>query len=303
MSRKLLSIQSEIDELEKILAGIPEDAVIERFAFEKRLERARTELLSLDTPGATPESLRLTFRGSPVVGSKGIQADFAGKASTAFSDAFSAILAGLSSTLNYMGPIPDKAKHPLLITGTAVGSFGFEIELPSSTDLFGEYSRADEAIESFRELLRVSAEGSDDDIADIVQKIHPRAVRKVADFLDLLHRNNDWCGLEFRDQHFKYNNIDQLSISEDRLREENIDEREESYFGEFQGVLPQSRTFEFRVADGDSIIKGKVDDGIEDPDILNREWLHKPRRVTFDVVQVGQGRPRFTLKSLSKISS
>ena len=128
-------------------------------------------------------------------------------------------------------------------------------------------------------------------------------MRKVADFLDLLHRNNAWCGLEFRDQHFKYNNIDQLSISEDRLREENIDEREESYFGEFQGVLPQSRTFEFRVADGDSIIKGKVDDGIEDPDILNREWLHKPRRVTFDVVQVGQGRPRFTLKSLSKISS
>lgn len=303
ISRKILSIQSEIDELEKILSSIPQEAAIERFAFEKRLQKAQQELNSLDTASATPETLRLTFRGAPVVGNKGIQADFAGKASTAFSDAFSAILAGINSTLNYMGPIPDKAKHPLLITGTAVGSFGFEIELPTNNDLFGEYSRADEAIESFRELLRVSAEGSDDDIADIVQEIHPRAVRKVADFLDLLHRHNAWCGLEFREQYFKYSNIDQLIVSEDRLREGNIDEREEAYFGEFQGVLPQGRTFEFKIADGGSILRGKVDDGIEDPDVLNREFLHKPRNVTFDVVQVGQGRPRFTLKSLEKISA
>lgn len=303
ISRKIISIQSEIDELEKILSGISEEAVIERYSFEKRLQKAQQELHSLDTATAEPESLRLTFRGAPVVGNKGIQADFAGKASTAFSDAFSAILAGINSTLNYMGPIPDKAKHPLIITGTAVGSFGFEIELPASNDLFGEYTRADEAIESFRELLRVSAEGTDDDIADIVQEIHPRAVRKVADFLDLLHRNNAWCGLEFRDQYFKYSNIEQLVVSEDRLREENIDEREETYFGEFQGVLPQGRTFEFRVADEGNIIRGKIDDGVEDPDFLNRELLHKPRNVIFDVVQVGQGRPRFSLKSLEKVSA
>jgi hypothetical protein len=201
-----------------------------------------------------------------------------------------------------MGPIPDKAKHPLLITGTAVGSFGFEIELPVDNDLFGGYSGADEAIEIFKKLLKVSAEGTDDEIAEIVQEIHPRAVKKVADFLEVLHQNNAWCGLEFRNDFFKYSDLNQLQISEGRLKEDNINERSETYFGEFQGVLPKSRNFEFRIADDGLILKGKVDKEIDDPDILNRDWLHLPLHATFIVIQVGQGRPRFTLASLDQLA-
>lgn len=301
ISRSQLALQSEIEELRRILAGIPEDAVIDRFAFEQRLKLATDELEAAKVPGSFPESLRLTFRGAPVVGSRGIYAEFAGKASNAFSDAFSAILAGLNSTLKYMGPIPDKIKHPLLITGTAVGSFGFEIELPVEDDLFAGYSGADEAIEKFRDLLRVAAEGTDDEMAEIVEEIHPRAVRKVAEFLGVLHSNNAWCGLEFRDEYFKYTDLDQLTAAEERLREENIIEKEETYFGEFQGVLPQSRSFEFLVEEDGSILKGKVDKDLEDPDILNRDWLHKPLKVTFDVVQVGQGRPRYSLSSFENL--
>jgi len=302
-SRPTEVLQSEINELERILDGIPNDAVIDRFAFEQRLVRARAEYENLSVPGKSPESLRLTFRGSPVSGSRGIYADFAGKASNAFSDAFSAIFAGLHSTLRYMGPIPDKAKHPLLITGTAVGSFGFEIELPVEDDLFGGYSGADNAVEIFKKLLRVSAEGTDDEIAEIVQEIHPRAVMKVADFLGVLHQSNAWCGLEFRNDFFKYSDLTQLEISEGRLKKENIVERPETYFGEFQGVLPQSRNFEFRIADDGFILKGKVDKEIEDPDVLNRDWLHRPLHATFNVIQVGKGRPRFTLVSLDQLAS
>lgn len=295
------SLLSEAREIERMLQELPVEAALERFSLEKRLESAKARLSEMGPVEKIPESLRLTFRGSPVDASSGISAEFAGKASNAFADAFAAVRAGHNDNLRYMGPIPDKTKYPLMITGTAVGSFGFEMELPLDHDLFNEQAAADKAVETLKSLMRISAVGSDEDVAELIGAIHPRAVRKVADFLKVLYQNDAWCGLEFRDDFFKYSDIDQLQTSERRLKEENITRTEESYFGEFQGVLPQGRTFEFKVEGEDVILKGKVDDEIEDPDILNRDWLHRPVQVDFSVIQVGQGRPRFTLMKLDSI--
>ena len=301
-SRSHLSVESEIEELQRLLSKIPDEDVIDRYAFEQRMNAARKELENLGAKERTPESLKLTFRGAPVVGSHGIAANFAGKASSAFADAFAAILADLNLNLRYMGPIPGKMQNTLLVTGTAVGSFGFEYELPfDNEDLFGAQTGADQAVESIKELLKVSVNGSDDEVSDVIEHIHPRAVRKVADFLHVLSINAAWCGMEFRDDYFKYTNAEQLKQSEQRLRAENIVERIEEYYGEFQGVLPQSRNFEFRVSDDESVIRGKLDKRIEEPELLNRDWLHKPIKASFQVIQVGQGRPRFTLLSLADL--
>tara|TARA_R110002012_G_scaffold213388_1_gene384520 strand:+ start:1146 stop:2069 length:924 start_codon:yes stop_codon:yes gene_type:complete len=295
-------IQSEIDEIEKILAGLPEDAVIERYAFQKRLENAQQALKELPSEDLLPEAMKLTFRGTPIDESHGISADFAGKASNAFADAFAAVLAGKNNRLSYMGPIPDKSRFPLMIVGMAVGSFGFEIELPKSIDLIGDQAGAGVAVETLKNLLRVSAIGTDEEVADLVEEVHPRAVRKVSDFLEVLQQNDAWCGIEFRGDFFKYSDVEQLKVSEARLKEENISRTENSFFGEFQGVLPQGRSFEFKVSGERTVLRGKIDDDIEDPDVLNRDWLHQPVQATFSVVQVGQGRPRYTLLDLENIS-
>jgi hypothetical protein len=65
--------------------------------------------------------------------------------------------------------------------------------------------------------------------------------------------------------------------------------------------LPASRTFEFKLSDQDGILKGKVDKAINDPDVLNREWLHTPTTVKLSVMQVGQGKPRYTLMKLDDL--
>lgn len=301
MSHEHLALASEIKELELILASIPQENVIERLTFEERLASAKSILESLSN-NQLREKVRLTFRGRPVFGSHGITADFGSKAAGAFADAFDAVVAGLNESLSYMGPIPDKAKNQLLITGTAVGSFGFEFELPTQqNDLFPETCKTEEALEKLQTLLRVSAEGSDDEVTELVEAIHPRAVKKIADFLGYLVQQQAWCGLEFKEQFFRYQNIEQLQVSAERLQEENISERDEEYTGELQGVLPQSRTFEFKLSDQSGILKGKVDLAIKDPDLLNREWLHKSVSVRLHVIQVGQGRPRVTLPEISAI--
>lgn len=302
--RRKDALLSEIGEVEAILKKIPSENVIDRFGLESRLKELNEELEQLPDRIQEPERLSLTFRGEPVRGSTAISADFAGSASSAFVDAFSAIIAGLKGSLKYSGPIPDKASAPLMITGMATGSFGFEMELPNlQGEFFEERASAGGAVEILKELLRVSAKGTDDDISDIVEEIHPRAVRKVADFLSEISKKGAWCGLEFRDSYFKYSSLEELKSSEERLRKENISETEETYFGEFQGFLPQGRNFEFAVSDGSGIIRGRLGPDIEDPDSLNREWLHQPTRVKFNVVQVGQGRPRYTLVSLDDLGA
>lgn len=244
----------------------------------------------------------MTFRGKPVFGSHGIAADFGGKAAGAFSDAFAAVAAGLSEGLRYMGPIPNRDKNQLLITGTAIGSFGFEFELPAAEpSLFPEAEKAQQAMAKIEALFRLTAEGSDDEVAEVVEEVHPRAVKKVRDFLELLVQQQAWCGLEFGDRFFRYADFEQIKASCERLKDENIQETQETYRGEFQGVLPAARTFEFRLADQAELIRGKINLAIDDPDVLNREWLHKPVTVKLNVIRVGQGRPRFTLMTLDDL--
>lgn len=303
MSNKYMSVASEIRELKELLADIPEENVIERMSLEARLQSAQEVLSTLGSHKEAAKA-RLTFRGKPVFGSHGIAADFGAKAAGAFSDAFVAVVAGLSDNLRHAGPIPNKDQNQLLITGTAIGSFGFEFELPEQPPtLFPELEKAEDAIKKIETLFRLAAEGSDDEVAEVIEEVHPRAIKKVYEFLDLLVQQQAWCGLEFGDRFFRYTDYEQLKISSARLKEDNIRESVESYRGEFQGVLPAGRSFEFKLSDQEGIIRGKVDASIDDADILNREWLHKPVTLKLNVMQVGQGRPRYTLMSMTDLTA
>jgi hypothetical protein len=305
-------VSSEIQQLESLLERIPKENVINRLGLEQRLQSARRVIANV-FPAALAKKARLTFRGRPVFGSRGIAAEFAVTASRHFTEAFTAVAAALAENLNYMGPIPDKGRNQLLITGTAIGSYGFEFELPAGepagsgqTDLFepeqaAASSSPEEAMEKLEALFQAAAEGSDDDLAELIVEIHPRAVQKTADFLDYVAEQEAWCGLEFEEHLFRFSGPDQVRSSASRLNSSNIKERDETYTGEFQGVLPKSRTFEFKLLDQKGVLKGKVSPEIPDADIINREFLHKPVTVELHVIQVGQGRPRFTLASLEKI--
>jgi len=304
-----LFLASEVAEIQAILAEIPEDRVIDRMSFQKRLNNAK-EALAKIRPGDIPKKARLTFRGNPVVGSYGISAEFASKASSYFADAFAAIVAGIGDNLRYMGPIPDKQKNQLFITGTAIGSFGFEYELPSPLTgggpaqhelEFGGPPNAEVAMEKLGELFRIAAEGSDDDLSELVDEIHPRAVKKVAEFLKYVTEEGAYCGLEFQESLFRFAGSDQVRSSLDRLNDDNIRETTQTLSGYFEGVLPTGRRFEFKAVDQEAIVRGKLGPDVKDPHVINREYLSRIGKITLSVVQVGQGRPRYTLAKLDDI--
>ncbi|UNW05966.1 hypothetical protein MOV98_09310 [Acinetobacter variabilis] len=135
----------------------------------------------------------------------------------------------------------------------------------------------------------------------MISEVHPRAAKSVFSFLKFLQDQNSLCGFEFSNKFFRFKDQNQLARSVCRLDSSNIRETIQPFRGEFQGVLPHSRSFEFKSYDEDRVIRGKFDLKISDPDIVNREWLHRSILINFTVTQVGDSQPRYSLEDLTSI--
>ncbi len=296
------NLSSEANTLRELLDNIPLDNVIDRLGIESRLEEVEYELGCIN-PFHITKKARLTFRGGPVVGSHAISAIFASKATDFFANAVAAVSAGLSGALHFKGPIPDKNINNLMITGTAIGSFGFEFELPKpdNFDLCPEQSIVEKAVDEIRSLFEVSATGSDDDLSDLVEEIHPRAISKIYEFLNYLNEQDAKCGLEFNNKFFRFSSKQQLEAALSRLNDNNIHEEIVSYKGVFSGALPASRNFEFETEVDKELIKGKISKDIAQPELIVKNWLLKPVKVKFTVITIGNSKPKFILKSLNDI--
>ncbi|MHC6186802.1 hypothetical protein ACYU0V_11760 [Acinetobacter sp. X9] len=296
------NLSSEANTLKELLKNIPEENVIDRLGIQSRLEEVEQELRCVN-PFHINKRAKLTFRGQPVEGSQAISATFAAKATKFFSDAVSAVSAGLTGKLNFKGPVPDSSLNQLMITGTAIGSFGFEFELPKpdNFDLCPEESIVEKAVDDIRQLFESAALGTDDELNDLVEEIHPRAVSKIYDFLKFLEEQDAKCGLEFNNKFFRFNDKDQLENAIHRLDDNNIHEEIVTFKGFFQGALPSARTFEFKTEIEGEIIRGKIGKDITNPEKLNSDWFQKAAQVKFTVIRVGNSRPKFILESLADI--
>lgn len=296
---KLLAEKST---LENLIEETPPYAIVDRMSLESRLKGVQAAINKVDTRRLVKKTI-FTFRGKPVHKSYGITAEFSGKAIDSLNNMIASVVASLNNNLRFSGPIPNREQHQLLITGTATGSFGFELELPEPDyDLLAGRNGTEEAIDDIQKLLQYGIDGTDEQISDVINEIHPRAVRKVYDFLELMFRSEALFAMEFNENLTRIDSQEVLNKLITRLSEENINEFIEEYKGEFQGVLPNSRTFEFMEYSDKTLIKGKIDHTFEDPDVINREYLHKFVTVEFKVVQFGQAKPKYTLQDIKKIN-
>ena len=283
--------------LQRLLAKTPSTARLTRMSDEARLRKVEAQLAALPADERTPARARLTFDGVPVIRSHGIFADFGMKAVSSFTEAVASVAASLSAPLAAMGPIPNRDQNQLLITSTAVGSFGFELEEYRAEQLaLEEASPVANALERTQALLQ-STLGNDDDLADIASETDPRALDKVRTFLKVLADNSAVCALQYGGSGVRFTDVGQVSRSLARLAADNLHESEEQLRGEFVGVLPNSRSFEFRLASDGQIIRGKVSPRVQNVDAIN-DHLHSAVQIDVTRTQVGNGRPRYLLTQM-----
>lgn len=289
-------LMAERSFLQARLAEIPEIARLTRMSTQARLIVVE-QSLAQDVE-RVPARVKLTFNGRPVIRSHGIFADFGMKAVNAFTEAVAAVAASLTAPLAPMGRIPNRYQHQMLITSTAVGSFGFELEEHGNGQLpLEEHSAVQQAIERTQSLLSGSIASDDEQLADAATDLDRRALDKVRAFVATLADNEAVCALQYGRQAFRFHSVGQVREALDRLSTDNLTEQQRQLQGHFEGALPHWRTFEFKLADSDEIIVGKIAPSIHDPSRIN-DHLHERATVSMMETRVGNGRPRYLLLAL-----
>ena len=82
-------------------------------------------------------------------------------------------------------------------------SFGFELELPQLPGIPPEENPAVKALEKMMEILNAATNGSDQELNEALTRIHPRAARKLAEWLELMQHNGAGVSLESGGQQAK----------------------------------------------------------------------------------------------------
>ena len=294
---------SEITQLEGLLDKLPEERVVERMGLEHRLSMLKEQMKDIPVP-EMPQRVYVTFRGKPVREDTGVDANFGATAMGLFTDAVALAAAGFAGDLKSMGAVPRRGVGQPVITGVATGSFGFELELPStgqgSAGVEEATNHVPEAVRMVHELLTLSSEGSDSDLSQVADDMHPRAVRKLGEFLDLMKRNDARFALDFEGREFRIRTDRQLEDTANRLAAQNIREETNQIFGIMIGVLPATGRFQLNRLEDGVEIEGRLGPEIGDAYELAQEYTN--RRVTAEIrsVRVGQGRPRYTLLGVSE---
>lgn len=269
-----------------------------RLSLQSRMNQVAASLRDPGRGAFAPAKAIVTYRGAPVRGVHGMVAEFGAAVTTKFSDAVAAVAASLSGVLNDFGPIPNKAQNQILITGTALGSFGFEFEEAPSAEaqlpLEGT-TPVSQAFELVAELLEASTK-SDEELSEPASRLGTRALGMVSEYLDKLIAYEAFCSVTTRDHVFAFSSVDQVRISRSRLSAENISEQVVDFRGQFLGAFPAERRFEFQTLDG-VVIHGRITAEIEDPSAINAH-LNRTFTIKVNARTVGRGRPRYSISAL-----
>ena len=289
--------------LKGLISETAPDEVITRRSFEYRLSQVEEELKAYE--GYSPEVVEaeLTFRGKPVSGSRGGSANFLSNITKRFATAIHYIGASQKYVnLNPSGAVRDKKDYELMITDTALGSFGFRVEEASQQpSLLDAPTPVERAIDGFKTILEASV-GPDSQLAEAIGDADSRAIRAVWEFLNDVAKEDAVCALEFKGDVFSFRDTPQVKRSRDRLDRDHVQEDEVEFSGRFQGFLPKSHRAEFLIeaVDDDSfsehvgaVISCTVASSPNEDSI--NSVLNRTVEVNARARRVGAARPRFVI--------
>jgi hypothetical protein len=258
MPRKLRmqGLQAELASLNALIQSARDvDDPVGEFQLEKRRGKIESELQSLVEQPEKRASVALFFGGKPVLGSRGISADFAGHMLETFQDLVAKTFASAElGTLGGRGPIPMKQSTDLMVTSLTKGSFGFVLdELSDQDEIDSAALRL--VVEKLVQTLEKIASANELDFEEIAEQLDPRMLISLKDFFVTLDSAEATVRLvdDVADI-----SLDLPAVHRARLRTEttSIDESDVTAEGVLVGFLPEHRKFEMQVQD--QILYGSV---------------------------------------------
>jgi chaperonin cofactor prefoldin len=240
------SLSSEITTLNELLSSARQSGdIVGEMQLEHRIGELSNKLETLKEQTLTDNSasVALFFGGQPVLGSKGIAAEFAGVALEQFQNLIAKVFANNEvGDLGGRGRVPFKANSELMVTGLARGSFGFVLdEMSEQVQL--ESSELSHVIDKAALLLRDSAAQDDAVFEALLEELEPRTLIALRDIFSNLDSSKATIRIVEKELDFT---LDGPSIHRAKVRTEatSIEETVTEIEGVLVGFLPEHRKFE-----------------------------------------------------------
>jgi hypothetical protein len=280
------------------LQGMVADHPFMSASLAARREELVQELESLPVGDKEPRTV-LFFSGEPVLGSLGIDANFAGQVLIPFQSMVMTDYAHRHhGIVGSRGRRTGESQSRLLLTGLPRGSFGLELTKAEGDELFEDDQLADTLAHVTR-LVEASAR-SDEDFAAELDDAAPRVIQNLRDFLGVVSKANASLTLESGDTRCSLS-PEVAADAFERVSGTLTKDEEIEVPGVFRGVLLDSWRYDFNDENGHKL-SGRLDDdlGVESVVDWNREYFDRPcvARLLKTTVVFKNGRVRTTYRLL-----
>jgi hypothetical protein len=244
-----------MDNLLKISADDPIMALAlknRKLSLEKEFQQAPAE-------PTNPRTV-LFFAGPPVIGNQGLDAQFAVEAMRPFLEMVKTQYAAHKfGRVGARGPRRDEAEARLFLTGLPRGSFGLELSQPQPTDFLAA-GQLSEVLVELTEVL-ASAAHTDEQFVFALDKVSPRVLPRMKDFLDVVSSNHAWLKIQSGELIVEMT-ADKLAVARDRVGSTRTTDRPVEIPGTFRGATLDSWRYDFRGPAGETM-SGRIGDNVE----------------------------------------
>ncbi|MCD4484900.1 hypothetical protein LQR31_10485 [Chromobacterium vaccinii] len=260
---KLDALKADLSQIDSLLEERTEEIdPIGHFQYASRREDILSEIEKLGQQPETHAEMGIYFGGSPVQGSRGINADFAGKAidnlQAIVSKRFSSKELGKLAT---RGRVPMADSSQLLITNTIRGSFGFVLEEAGDNSEIVD-TPLKEVVDEISDLLSRVGAIDENFFEEAISSLDERILVTLKQFFQHLDENGATIRIVQGNRDFILDH-QAVSLARARTQELEISETDDEYRGTLY-LLPNSRRFELCTETGGAplVLSGTVSQAV-----------------------------------------
>jgi hypothetical protein len=250
-------VRADLAAVTNLLAQLKDEDVMARFGLEARRQELMHAIAQLEEETEEPAaSAALFFGGRPVVGTYGIESEFAGIAVSKFQDIVSKVMAHEAGTLGQRGVVPNKAASKLHITQVVRGSFGFLLEdVQADNSITGPELKG--AVEETTRLLDAFGRDDEEGFRSIVESLDERVLATAQEFFHLMSDRGATLRLVSGDTDRSFG-TEAVVRAVERATTTRVEDLEERIEGQLAAFLPSAHEFEFQAVGERGVINGKV---------------------------------------------
>src|SRR5579862_4840745 len=252
---ELDALRADLSAVDANLRGRTDDPIgVLQFEHRKRELEARIADLQREQAGENA-GVAIFFGGRPVIGSRGILADFGTQAISNFQSLIATRFAELDGPLGRRGPVPQRGQTQLMITDVARGSVGFVLE-----EVRDDHQLLDtplkEVVDEVCSFIRRIASPDEEAFQAVTEIVDDRLLGSLRAFFKLLDDSGATLRVVESDSEFSLGreNVERARRRTDSLR---LSETEEIVRGTLY-VLPDARKFEIHPVPVGEPIRGSI---------------------------------------------